>query len=71
MGMIEIVLAIGMIITMVKIADADGQSGIFWGTVALLFTVLCFMFFLFAFVRILLAAILTFAAMTVYKMVRK
>jgi len=71
MGMLELFLAVVMVVTMIKIADADGQSAILWGSAAFVISVLCFMFIPFLFIRVLIAAVLTFAAMTAYKMVKK
>ncbi len=68
--MIELVLAVIMIVAMAKIASADDLSPILWGVVAFVFCFLC-MFIPFPFARILIAAVLTFAAMTVYKMAKK
>ena len=60
-----------MIVTIGKIASADGQSAVLWPVVSILFVVVCIMFIPMAFLRVLIAGILTFVALTVYKMVKK
>jgi hypothetical protein len=65
----ELLLFILMVITMARIADADGQSTIIWGAIALVLGIACVQFVPLVYGRILLAGVLTFISMTAYKVI--
>ena len=69
--MLELILAVILVVTMSRIADADGQSPLLWGMVALAVSFLCYFFIPLPFGRMLLAGVITFVAMTAYKMAKK
>lgn len=66
--MLELLLFILMVITIARIATADGQSAIVWGGVALGLGILCLAVPL-PYGRVLLAAVLSVAGMVAYKVV--
>ncbi|HVT79818.1 MAG TPA: hypothetical protein VHM90_04115 [Phycisphaerae bacterium] len=68
--MIELILMVVMVVAIVRIASVDGQSPIIWGAAAIGFGFLC-LFIPLPYARVLIAGVLTVAAMTTYKMVRK
>jgi hypothetical protein len=67
--MFEPVLAIAMIITMARIAIAEGLSGIVWGAIAIVAALGCMYLLPLQFGRVLVAGVLTFALMTGYKVI--
>ena len=69
--MFELIMMVILVITMSRIADADGQSPLVWGMVALLVSFLCYFMIPLPFGRMLLAGVITFVAMTAYKMAKK
>lgn len=66
--MIEIVIGIAAVVAMVRIADAEEQSRLLWGSVTVGLTILSLLLPL-PIVRVALAGILAFVAMFVYKIV--
>jgi len=67
--MFGLLLIIAAVVAMVKIADAENQSMILWGVVTLLLVVACSVFIPFPFLGPLAGFILSFGAMTTYKIV--
>jgi hypothetical protein len=65
----EPVLAVAMIVTMARIAIAEGLSGIVWGSIAILAALGCMYLLPLQFGRILVAGALTFGLMTGYKVI--
>jgi hypothetical protein len=65
---IELVMAVAVVVAMVKIADMENQSSFIWGAVAVAALVLCFALPL-PFFRVLVAGVISYAAMFVYKVV--
>ncbi len=68
--MLEIPLGIAACFAMAKIADADDESGSLWGAVTFLLCLVGVVFIPFPFLRILVAAVLTFVLMIVARAVR-
>jgi hypothetical protein len=68
--LIEVFLAIIAVAAIFRIARADGQSGLLWGTITVLLEYLCFRYLRFSFARVLIACVLAYAAMTAYKIAR-
>lgn len=66
--MIELVMAIAVVVVMVKVAEMENQSPFVWGGVAVAFLVLCFGIPL-PMLRVVIAGVLSYAAMFVYKVV--
>jgi hypothetical protein len=69
--MFEIPLGILMVVTVARIAYADGESAVIWGAVALVLGFLCLRYIPIAYARILVAGVLTIGAMTAYKIATK
>ena len=65
----ELVVAILAIVAMAKIASADDQSPIIWGSVTLLLLGACIALIPLPFIRVGIAAVAAFVAMIGYKVV--
>ena len=65
--MLEIILGVLAISAVVKIADADGQSGALWGLVMFCLCVACVMLIPLPFIRIGAAGLLALGLMMGYK----
>jgi hypothetical protein len=63
---LELIVGVMAVVAMGKIASADNQSPILWGSVTLLFVIGC-MFIPMPFLRVGLAFILAFVAMIGFK----
>ncbi|GEM_PF-1363612 len=68
--MLEILLAFLLVAVMAKVADSDNMSAIIWGCVTFLVCLGC-LFIPIPFLRLGIAIIIVFAAMTGYKMIAK
>ena len=68
--MFEIILAVVMIIAIVKMASTENLSPVLWGALAFGMTIVC-LAIPFAFARILIAGVICFAWMTVYKIIAR
>ena len=66
--MIEILIGVAAVIAMIRIADAEEQSRLIWGSVTVGLMILSLLLPL-PMVRVALAGILAFVAMFVYKIV--
>jgi hypothetical protein len=64
---VEIILAIVAVVAMVKIANADGRSGMVRGLITLFIEFGCFLLIPWMFIRVLLGLVIAFVAMTVRK----
>ncbi|MEQ8850891.1 MAG: hypothetical protein RIB32_03815 [Phycisphaerales bacterium] len=69
--MIEILLAVGACIAIGRIAYHEDQSGIIWGLITAAICLGSLALIPIPFGRVVIAAVLAFVAMTVYKIVRK
>ena len=67
--MLELIVGILAISAVVKIASADGQSGLLWGLVTFGLIVACMMLVPLPFLRVGLAGVLALVAMFGYKVV--
>jgi hypothetical protein len=67
--MLELILAVMAIVAVVKIASADGQSGLLWGSVMFVLLVACIALIPLPMLRIGIAGVLAFIAMFAYKVV--
>ena len=66
--MFEIIMCIAVVVAMVRIASADGQSARLWGLITFLL-VLASLFLPLPFIRVGIAFVVAFVAMFVYKVV--
>lgn len=67
---LEIALIIGTCVIMSRIAEADDESGIIWGSVTFLLC-LAGMLVPLPFLRVFVAGVVAFVLMLVYKIIRK
>jgi hypothetical protein len=67
--MFELIVGFLAIGAMVKIADADNQSSLLWGAATFGLIVLCSILIPLPFLRIGIAFVLAFIAMTAYKVI--
>ena len=65
--MFEIMLAGAVVVAMVKIADADGQSAALWGVIALAITIACVMLIPLPLIRVVIALVVSFILMMIFK----
>ena len=64
--MLEIIVGIMAVVAMAKVASADNQSPIIWGSVTLVLVIAC-LFIPMPFLRVGLAFVLAFVAMIGFK----
>ena len=64
--MLEIIVGIMAVVAMAKVASADNQSPIIWGSVTFVLVIAC-LFIPMPFLRVGLAFVLAFVAMIGYK----
>ena len=69
--LLEIALAIALCVVMARVANADGLPPLLWGIVTAVFCAACILLIPYAFLRILIAATLAYAAMMVSKMITR
>jgi hypothetical protein len=67
--MFEFIVGVMAIVAMVKIAYADDQSRLLWGAVTFGLIILCIGLIPLPFLRVGIAFILAFVAMTAYKVI--
>ena len=66
--MLELALLIAICVIMGKVAAASNCNGWAWGGITLAIAIGCLFLLNWPFLRLMLAAILSFVAMTVYRM---
>ncbi len=68
--MIEILLGIGLCVVMARIASADDQSAILWGSITAALCLACLLLIPWPFVRFLIAGALAFLGLIASKALR-
>ena len=68
--MFEMLMIIAAVVLMVKVADFEDQSKLGWGVITLLLCIAS-LFMPLPFIRVGIAVVLAFAAMTTYKIIAK
>jgi hypothetical protein len=71
MPLLEIIIAIAVVTLIYRIADIENESRLLWALVALGCCVGCYFYFSRPFVRIGIAAVIAYAAMTIYRVARE
>lgn len=71
MTLVELVMAIAVVILLYRIADIEDESRLLWTLVAVACCAGCHFYFSNPFVRMGIAAVIAYGAMTIYRVVKK